>query len=798
MTTYTFKANPATQFANWGDPSSWFGGVVPNSPSADVVFPTVMGGTGIYASFVTIPGAQSYSVNSVSVSNNYLVIDGSLSVANDLALLAGGEIDMGGGSLSAGSFENGGVDIQGSGQVHVSGTMSNTAEVVGGGLTLTLAGLNNTGRLQTASGDLTVNVSSGGFTNLSGSTLTGGTYGAGYTGNTTSNTLFLNVGGLVATDAANIVLDGGGAIDCFDSNTSSYVSIQSSLHAIASGGTLSLANQTYNFGALTDDGALVLSNFATLNAPQLTINSDGQVSGTGAIVAPIANAGVITAGAVQTTAFGDNSPDSLQINGAVTGGGTLKIASQQFNFSRQRIHASLELNGPVSENVVFSDGTGTLTLDNPASFTGAITPAGAGDEIILPGVSLSSVIGYSYSGDSSGGTLTLQLSSSTIALKLSGDFDRGSFGLSAGPQPLSNSPPSLAITLTAPFMHGTGDFAVGGLADIAWQNGGGATFWVSNGSALTQVVSAGQMGSAWTEKGVGDFNGDGAADLLWTNNNGQVAIWEMNGANLQGCTVPAGQMGSAWQVAGIGDFNGDGKADILWVNGGSAAVWTMNGTTLDNCAVSNGMMGNAWHVGAIGDFNANGRSDVLWEDSTTGKVAIWEMNGANLSGFDANVGQMGLGWRIAGVGHFTGAADSTSDVVWVDGSNHVQIWQMVGGHIASIITPNGLDGAEWQLRGVGNFAGDANSDLLWMSNTGAVNVWELNGSNVTGILFNAPSGSGQQLAAGTQSKPAGEAGYAPPTQQPGMAPLIMSGPSQFTSAGAATDSGQTSHALMGR
>jgi hypothetical protein len=320
---------------------------------------------------------------------------------------------------------------------------------------------------------------------------------------------------------------------------------------------------------------------------------------------------------------------------------------------------------------------------------------------------------------------------------------------------------------------GTGDFAAGGLADIAWQNGGGAALWVSNGSALTQVVPAGQMGAAWTEKGVGDFNGDGTADLLWTNNNGQVAIWEMNGSNLQGCGVPAGQMGSAWHVAGIGDFNGDGKADILWVNGGSGAIWTMNGMTLDNCAISNGMMGNAWHVVAIGDFNGAGRSDVMWQDSTTGNVAIWEMNGANLSGFDANVGHMGSGWRIAGVGHFTGAADSTSDVVWVDGSNHVQIWQLAGGRIASIITPNGLDGTTWHLEGIGNFAGDANSDLLWMNASGAVDLWEMNGNQVSAMSMTAPTMDTLTLN-NSSSRAAAQTASGTETATP---PLLYSGPS---------------------
>jgi hypothetical protein len=297
---------------------------------------------------------------------------------------------------------------------------------------------------------------------------------------------------------------------------------------------------------------------------------------------------------------------------------------------------------------------------------------------------------------------------------------------------------------------GVDDFVAGGLADVAWQNGGGAALWVSNGTALTQSnVPKGAMGSEWTVNGVGDFNSDRNADLLWTTTDGRAAIWEMNGANLVGFGVPAGQMSAGWQVAGVGDFNGDGRSDILWTNSGAATIWTMNGTTLVNSAISNGRMGAEWQVVGIGDFNNDGRSDVLWED-TSGQVAVWEMNGANLSGFDWGWAQMPPGWKIGGVGHFSGAADSTSDVVWVNGTNHVQIWQMNHGKLADVITPNGLDGTEWHLEGVGNFvAGDANSDLLWISDSGAVNIWGVNGSQVRSTIPDAPTGSTLQLGNST-------------------------------------------------
>jgi hypothetical protein len=212
-------------------------------------------------------------------------------------------------------------------------------------------------------------------------------------------------------------------------------------------------------------------------------------------------------------------------------------------------------------------------------------------------------------------------------------------------------------------------------------------------------------------------------------------------------------MGAEWHVAAIGDFNGDHKSDLLWVSDtGDAAVWTMNGTTLGGFGVSNGHMGTEWRVLGTGDFNQDGRSDVLWEN-TSGTVDIWEMNGANLSGFVQNATTAPANSHFVGVGHFTGASPlpsgGTSDIVWVDSTNHVTISEMSNGHVTNTVALNGLDGLEWHLQGVGKFAGDANSDLLWVSDSGAANIWEVNGGSVTELPINVPTGSTLQLKPGT-------------------------------------------------
>jgi hypothetical protein len=140
MTTYIFQPTTTEQTVDWSDPAVWIGGVVPDGASADVVFPVVtLSGGGTDYSFVSIASYESYSVDSVSLTQNYLTINGDLMVATDFAVQAGGEIDMGGGTLDVDTLENGGSDIQGYGQVNTTGVLTNNSSIISSDSTLTLA-----------------------------------------------------------------------------------------------------------------------------------------------------------------------------------------------------------------------------------------------------------------------------------------------------------------------------------------------------------------------------------------------------------------------------------------------------------------------------------------------------------------------------------------------------------------------------------------------------------------------------------------------------------------------------------
>src|SRR5277367_4388839 len=72
---------------------------------------------------------------------------------------------------------------------------------------------------------------------------------------------------------------------------------------------------------------------------------------------------------------------------------------------------------------------------------------------------------------------------------------------------------------------------------------------------------------------------------------------------------------------------------------------------------------------------------------------------------------------------------------------------MQGGQIAQTITPNGHDGAGWQLEGVGDYSGSWYSELLWANGSSDAQLWQLNGSqvgvtNLSGSGGSSPGGLG--------------------------------------------------------
>ena len=507
--TYTFKPKLTTQSVFWHDPLIWIGGSVPNSPDADVVIPTGTPlPTGGARSDIAITAGEAFAAASLDMFQERLLLDGQLRVDGTVRLhqsatIAGsglfgwatgtlnagslvnegtislangtlnagslvneGTISLANGALTVGSLVNAGDGIQAGGVISVSGLLTNDSYIQGRGvngtsLTVTASSLLNNGNLAAYGGDLSVIVAAGGFANLTGSTLASGEYGAN------DGILKLGVGSRIDTIATTVSLGNGADILSYDPASGLYVSLQSSLHSIASSGKLFLTHQAFEWGTLSVDGLLHLSDHATLLADHLTVGTGGRITASGIIQGPIENSGVIEASA----------GERLVLAGPVTGSGTVVIAGGQYlnPFLAPGIISSsafLELSGPFSQPVVFTNGIGTLFIDAPASFTGTIAPVLTGQNVItLYGHSLGDLQSFSYSGDSTGGVLLLHEASGTTSLNIVGEFNASSFKISAGPQTAA-ALPSLSIT-------------VGGITKLLNDTGASSTDNITSNPTLT-------------------------------------------------------------------------------------------------------------------------------------------------------------------------------------------------------------------------------------------------------------------------------------------------------------------------
>jgi hypothetical protein len=767
MTTYTFIPKLSTQNVSWNDPSIWSTGVVPNSPDADVIIPAVTRSDGFpYISVIGLSSPPNYSINSLSLSGNRLQILGNLAVAANVTLINanGTELDMLGGNLSAASVTNNST-ITSKGHIDVAGTLTNNGKVDSSGLlVLTAQQLQNNGTLNGAQGALVVNVTGAPASN----TLTGGTYAV------ESGELQLNVtaGVVITHDAANILYTAAGQISSFDSATSSYIPLESSLQQIDPSGALTFSPigvKTYNWAALTDQGALTIRSSTTFNTPQLTVQggqfsllggtfnspnltvtAGGTVLGDGTINAAISNAGTIKAGE-PPGGFFVAAFNTLTINGAVSGAGTLvlsKAATISPGGFPSLISAKLELNGPVAQNVAFEDGLGILSLGDVTHFTGSIAPL-AGDSILLPNLGFDSVASYSYSGDSTHGVLRLdETDGSHIDLAFNGNFDTHSFKVTAVAGALSSIPPTVKISGFAapsgpynvdiwflkngqwsaslqPDLQAAG-FSVGGVADlngdkmsdIVWynQSTGDVQYWIMSKGGLAVTTSPGSYPNHDSKMaGIGDFNHDGAQDILWFSpTTNQTDIWELNGTGGWRASVAPGPHPAGYQVAGVTDLNGDGTSDIIWFNPttGDIDEWKMlNGKWAGSTDV--GLHpGSGWQASGLGDFNHDGTRDIFWYRPGTGETDIWELAADGKWLASVQPGPHPLGYEIGGIADVNG--DGSADVLFFNPTtHHVDEWKLVNGQWTASVDL-GVHPGSAHMAGIGDVLGTGTTtDVLW-------------------------------------------------------------------------------------
>jgi len=458
VTTYSFSPTNTNFNQTWDSASIWSPAAVPNGSSAVVLLPritnTATGSQVIYE--VQIQSGESYTVSVVDAASDTIYSQGSLTVLHEATVGVGSGLYSywGTPTYSFGSLENDG-GISTPGQISVAGTTVNRGSI-DESVTLTTGRFENIGSLFGYQGPLTIAFSAGGagFANLSGGTLTGGTYEV-----SAGATIDINVAGPITTLAANYQYSTGGALQTYDAGSTAYVSLQSSLTTIAPSGLLGIAGNYANTNALTVQGQIDVGG-GSFTAPSLTIAAGGSVTGSsfGSTATLTATGGIVDNGSIaakidtESVNIGGYENSTLLVASAVTGSGMLVVGPGQTyftGFKTATATVTLELAAADTASVLFADATGTLQLDAPKSFSGTIESFATGNSIVLSGISLSSVAAQSYSGDSTHGVLTLVTSGGTIALDFEGNYTSSNFSLAAGPQPLSSSPPSIVITDTA-------------------------------------------------------------------------------------------------------------------------------------------------------------------------------------------------------------------------------------------------------------------------------------------------------------------------------------------------------------
>jgi hypothetical protein len=222
---------------------------------------------------------------------------------------------------------------------------------IGGG-----GGFTNYGSL-TALYQTTIAVDSANFTNISGTTLTGGTYEAD-----AKSTINLGRTAKIVTDDAKIILSGERSVVESDGSA-----IDSTLTTIGATGVLELlGGRSWNVTpGFTDGGALVLDGGAVGGGSlALAVSAGGSLAGSGVVEITVANSGLIEA-----------SGGALTLVGAVTGTGALKIDAG----------ATLTLGGALAAGgtATFNGASADLAIAAVSGFGDTIAGLAATDEIDL-------------------------------------------------------------------------------------------------------------------------------------------------------------------------------------------------------------------------------------------------------------------------------------------------------------------------------------------------------------------------------------------------------------------------------
>ena len=207
-------------------------------------------------------------------------------------------------------------------------------------------------------------------------------------------------------------------------------------------------------------------------ADDATQGSESAASGTRAVAARPGRRRLADEAGEGSGAGGQSPPADGSVRSEGLAGARVSAGSAANSAVTIANGATVEIAGPSAQSVTFAGTTGTLRLEDPQAFTGVISGLTGADAIDLSSLAYGANVEATYSGDATGGTLTVSDGTKTARIALSGNYLSSTWTVSSdGKGGTSVVDPTLPAGVTLQ------------------QIDGGPTYYASNG--FTYAANAG-------------------------------------------------------------------------------------------------------------------------------------------------------------------------------------------------------------------------------------------------------------------------------------------------------------------
>jgi hypothetical protein len=791
MTSYSW-ASPVS--GDWNTGTLWSSGTAPNDVTADV---TISAQTTVTTSpvayTITIASGESITVNSLIMNNTPTDLAGTNPPPG--STYAAAELTLDGtlafGPTSTGTL-GGSVADNGSLQTTIFVESGANAEIINGGTidgfvfvqgNLLLTGTNGiyiTNDLQANGGTVTVDTKS--IAEMSGTTLFDGIYQAVGPGSV------INLGGTLEGLSVDVtVLQGpqvnpggwteltlnGPDTQINEWNGSAYVSIETTLTEVQSGGTVDvLTGRDY-----TTANTLTIDDVGVSNAPGMLNLQAGTITAAALNI----NGGIVQGFATIATSVANNGTliavgGTMDITGGLTGTGLVMFDTDLQQGATNAAGATLEVNAVSAGQTIVMNGDDTLRLDAPSNFAGTIV-AKVGDKIILGGVTATSAM-------LSGSTLVVFDGTQTVAsLALSGDYSAEHVTASGSTLAFASGAaggPTISGTASGQTVSDAATVSPFANVVIADANiGQNETVTVTLSAPANGVLSNLGGGSYSATTGVYTDVGSAAAvtadlaSLVFTPTAHEVAPGQTVTTTFTISDVDTGAASATDSKTSVivtagtvlpsitGSVADQAVTDATTITPfagvviGDANFGQTETVTVTMSAAANGVLSNLGggsYDATTGVYTDVGSAAAITADlhglvftptahevapgqTVTTTFTISDTDTAGASASDVTTSVVATAGAVAPTvmvpDDFNG--DGKSDILWQNSGGNVVDWTMNGSQATSQALVGG--DSQWSIADTGDFNGDGKTDILWQNTAGNVVEWTMNGAQSTSQAF---------------------------------------------------------------